>query len=167
LKNIRLSIFLTLLPLALAACGGGSSAPPPAAKTVTLKLATTGTPSENLAGIDITVTLPSGVTPAQNSDGTVAATVVTVTGVAAPGSTFPPVYTPAGGSTSGTLALFVSSNVAAGFGAGEYATVVLSAAPGTTPLQSDFTFSGFRPIAASSGADATGLTAVIGGYTLQ
>jgi len=166
LKNTQLFILLTFMLFALVACGGGSTSVPPA-KTVTLKLATTGTPSENLAGVDITVILPTGVTPALNSDGTVAASVVSISGVAAPGTALTRVYTPAIGATRGTLELFVSSSIVAGFGAGEYATVLLSAAPGITPLQSDFAFTGFRPIAVSNGADATGLTATISGYTLQ
>jgi len=166
LKNMQLFILLTFMLFALAACGGGSTTVP-SAKTVTLKLATTGTPSESLAGVSITVILPAGVTPALNSDGTVAATVVAISGVAAPGTVTPPVYTAASGMVKGKLDLSVTSNVTAGFSAGEYATVVLSAAPGTNPQQGDFLpFTGFRPIAASNGADATGLTAIISSYTL-
>jgi predicted small lipoprotein YifL len=168
LKNIRISILLALLLFALAACGGGGgSTPAPPAKTATLKLFTTGTPSENLAGVGITITLPTGVTPALNSDGTVAATVVTVSGVASPGTVVSPVYTPASGAVKGKLVIAVASGIVAGFGAGEYATVVLAAEAGTAPLQSDFALTDFRPIAVSNGADAAGLTATISGYTLQ
>jgi len=168
LKKLRIPILLVLLSFSIAACGGGGgSNPAPASKTATLKLSTTGTPSENLAGVGITITLPTGVTPVLNFDGTVAATVVAVSGAAVPGTIVSPVYTPASGATKGKLVIAVASSIVAGFGAGEYATVVLAATAGTNPLQTDFVLTDFRPIAVSNGADVTGLTAVISGYALQ
>lgn len=168
MKNKRIYILLTFLLVALTACGGGGGSTPTAtAKTATLKLSTTGTPSANLAGVGITIILPIGVIPTLNSDGTVAATVVTVSGVAALNTTVTKFYTPANGATNGKLVLAVTSIVDAGFGIGEYATVVLTAATGTTPLQSDFDLHDFIPTAVPTGAYVTGLTPTISGYTLK
>lgn len=169
-------VLLTLTISVLASCGGGGGGGTttaggggtnaPSQRVAALKLATSGTPSALLAGIDITVTLPSGVTPALNSDGTVATTVATVSGVAAPGTMLAPVYTQASGTVKGTLRLAMASSITAGFGAGEFATVSCVVATGSTPAQSDFTLSGFNPIDVN-GSTATGLTAAVANLTVQ
>jgi hypothetical protein len=152
-------ILSVIIIATLAACGGGGSgggagggggvaATTPSAPTpsVTLKLSTTGTPSLNMSGIDITITLPTGITPSLNADGSVGATVVAVSGVAAPGTVITPVYVAASGLTKGTLRFAMASNALTGFGAGEFATVVLNRSGGVSPVLGDFILSGFTPI---------------------
>lgn len=154
----RRALWFILLCL-LSACGDGGGAGSPSA-SVTLKLATTGTPSQNLAGVDITVTLPDGVAPALKNDGTVADTVVTVSGVAGPGIGLTPVYTVATATTPGTLRVYIASSLTAGFGAGEFATVQLGIVTAHIPTQGDFGLSNFRPITVTGGL-ATGLEGAI------
>lgn len=169
MNNIIKCTFLTVAVAILAACGGGGSSSggdPPASRTAVLKLATSGTPSAQLAGIDITVTLPDGVTASVSSDGTVAASADAVSGVAAPGTVLAPVYTQASGATRGTLRLVLASQVTAGFGAGEFATVTLVVAAGASPAPSDFLLSGLRAVDVN-GYSATGLTATVAGLAFQ
>ena len=161
--NIIRYALLSLVFCTLAACG---SDPAPPARTATLKLSTSGAPSENLAGIGITVTLPDGVTPALNNDGSVAATVATVSGVAAPGTMLAPVYTPANGAAKATLRIVLAAAASAGFAAGEFATVTLVAAGGSNLALGDFTLSSFSPIDVN-GAVATGLTPAVSDLALQ
>ena len=145
----------------LAACGGGGgvevvgSAPP--VRTVTLKLATTGTASAAMGGIGISIVLPAGVTPLLNTDGTVGAAVVVVSGVATPGTVAPPAYVAASGATQATLQFVMASTAPAGFPAGEFATLVLNLAGTTTPVSGDFILSGFIPTNIL-GNPVTGLT---------
>jgi hypothetical protein len=163
-RNLLALLSITLM----AACGGGgggssannqpTTTPTSQGKTITSKMSTTGTPSAQLAGIGITMTLPDGVTPALASDGSVAASVVTISGVAAPGSVLAPVYTPASGSTKGTLQIGLASQAPAGFGAGDFATISLASTAATNPVAADFPLSGFNPIDVTGNA-ATGLTA--------
>lgn len=136
--------------------GGGGGGTQPAATTATLKLSTTGTPSANLAGAGITITLPDGVTPALNGDGSLAGSVAIVSGVAAPGTVIAPAYTPATATAKGTLHYALASEISAGFGEGEFSTVTLAVAAGKTPGQADFALSDFTPIDVHGGT-ATGL----------
>jgi hypothetical protein len=172
--NIAKFSLLLLVISSLAACGGGGSSASnsgggtiiPPSRNANLKLATSGTPSAPLAGIGITVTLPDGVAPALNGDGSVAAEAAAVTGVAAPGTVLAPVYVSASGAAKGTLRLAMASSIAAGFGTGEFATVTLVVAAGSNPALSDFTISGVNPIDVSGNA-ATGLTATVTNLSLQ
>lgn len=157
----------------LAACGSGdggdattSNDQVTSARIATLKLTTSGTASASLAGIAVTVTLPDGVTPSLNADGSVAATVEAVSGVAAPGTVLAPVYTPASGTTKATLRIVLAANTTAGFGAGEFATLTLSVAAGAAPAQSDFVLSGFNPIDVN-GNTATGLAVGVSNLAVQ
>ncbi|MFZ3209223.1 MAG: hypothetical protein WA140_10370 [Geobacteraceae bacterium] len=161
---------LALLPIMLcliSACGGGggggggggnSTSTPKA----TLKLFTSGTPSANLSGNDITVILADGVTPTLNGNGSVADSVIVVSGVAAPGMVLAPIYTAATATSKGTLRFTMASTINAGFGAGEFATMTLNISAGKSPVQGDFSLSGFNPIDVS-GNTANGLTA---GFTV-
>src|SRR5690349_20305333 len=100
-----LSTFVCVLCLTaltvLGGCGGGgSSSAPAAASKSTVKLSTQGTlaAGTQLAGIQVIIQLPTGVTVDTNTDGSVAAGVVTISGVAAQGGVntmSPPIYTPA------------------------------------------------------------------------
>jgi len=155
--------FLSIMLLIIYACGGGgggetSNNTPKA----TLKLSTSGTPSANLSGIDITISLADGVTPILNANGSLADGVVVVSGVAVPGTLLAPVYTPATSTKKGTLRFSMASTIIAGFGTGEFATVSLNVSVGNNPVQGDFALSGFSPI------DVTGNLAngLIAGFTV-
>lgn len=169
--NNYLKYFLLGLTMAVVtSCGGGGSSsstntpPPPATShTATVKLATSGTPSAQLAGVGVTLVLPSGVTPALNTDGSVA---TSVSGVAAPGSMLAPIYTPATDTAKGTIRFVLASKITAGFGAGEFATITLVVAPGYNPSVSDFATSGLATIDVR-GNSATGLTATVTGLSVQ
>jgi hypothetical protein len=146
--------------LFLAACGGGGggNAAAPQPTTATLKLSTSGTlpPGTSLAGIGITVTLPAGVTVRTDAGGAVASGVVTVTGVAAPGTAIS-VYTPASGTNPATLVLAMVSTATTGYGTGEFATVTCDLASGASPKASDFLLT-LNPFDLN-GNPVTGLTA--------
>lgn len=140
-RFILVVIFSAILP----ACGGGGGSGTVAVPmTATLKLATVGTAPDNLSGIDITLALPTGVTPALNMDGTVAATAVSPGGVTPAGAVVVANHTPATATTKGSLRISLIS--VTGFGVGEFTTVTLNVAPGSNPAQSDFIISGFDPL---------------------
>ena len=146
----------------LTACGGGggsSSAPP--ATTATIKLSTSGTLPQgtSLAGIGITLNLPTGVTFKTYSGGAVASGYVNVTGGEASPESAIAVYIPASGATPAQLALIVISTTTAGIGTGEFASVPCDL-NGTSPKVSDFVVSGFKPYDLS-GNPVTGLTASV------
>jgi hypothetical protein len=162
---------LVLLSISfLAACGGGggesNNIQPPQTNTAIIKLATTGTPLVQLAGIGITITLPDGVTAALASDGSVATSAVTISGVAAPGSVLTPIYTPASGSTKGTLQIVLAAQTATGFGPGEFVTISLTSTATTIPTTTDFPLSAFNPIDVT-GIAVTGLSATVSDVTTQ
>jgi hypothetical protein len=169
---VRSVIILTTLCL-LAACGGGggsnssSSTPTPTPDptptptpiqqtTAALTLSATGATSVALAGVGVTIVLPTGVTPKLNSSGEVDSSVVQVSGAALPGTSLA-VYLPATTTNKGKLTLAVASSSQTGFIGGNYALVTLQIAQGTTVSQSDFNLTGFSAIA-TSGATVTGYT---------
>jgi len=136
--------FLAVITLTLAACGGGGggSAPAPAATaktTAVLKIGTQGTLAAgvSLYGVGVIVTLPTGVTVATDSSGTVASSAAVVSGVAAGGSIAPPVYTPATATAKATLKLIVAA-AGSGFGTGEFVTVTCNLPAGNSLQESDF-----------------------------
>jgi len=159
---------MAVMILIFAGCGGGGGGggTTATAKVATIKLATTGTPSANLAGVGLVITLPDGVTPALAVDGSVASSVVTISGVAAPGTVIIPVYSAASSGVKGKLQIALSSNSVTGFGAGEFAKLVLNVAAGVTVTQADLLLTEFNPIDLS-GNVATGLTAGVTTVSLQ
>jgi len=143
-RTIR--FILTIISLAiLVACGGGGgggSAPAPAATaktTAVLKIGTEGTLASgvSLYGVGVIVTLPTGVTVATDSNGSVASSAVTVSGVATGGGLAPPVYTPATATAAATLKLIVAA-AGTGFGTGEFITVTCNLPAGNSLQESDF-----------------------------
>lgn len=133
--------------MVLAGCGGGGSSSP--STTATLKVATAGTlaTGSSLYGIDITIRLPAGVTVATTAEGSVAPGVVSVSGVAVPGTapTDLMAYTPATNAADATLRFVIVSSTQEGFGAGEFATVNCNLSAGITPKSSDFGWTAFSP----------------------
>jgi hypothetical protein len=149
-----ISLFTLVAFTILGGCGGGSSTSEPTKATV--KLSTQGPLPQGtlLTGIAVTIQLPAGVT-VDTASGSVAAGVVTVTGVAAQGgvtSLTPPIYTPASGTAHGTLEFTLA---ASNFGTGEFATVNFNLGSGSSaPSASDVTIlpadQALRPVSALS-----------------
>ncbi len=162
-------IFVSLLLLVLAACGGGGdSVQQPTAKVI---IATTGTPpvGKVLVGAGVTIELPAGCTPKLDANGAVDSSVITPSGVMANAATVltPVVYTPATGTTLGTLSFGLASTAPNGFGGGEFVTVTLQLANGAAP-----TVASFLPLSGVDVRDASGATvidmgATVSGVTLQ
>ncbi|GFO68362.1 hypothetical protein GMLC_19410 [Geomonas limicola] len=131
---------LALIPLVLSMAGCGDSggvatdSTPSAKAVLRISLAGAAVP---LAGAAVKVTLPAGVSVTASETG-VANGVVAVSGIAVPGTVGPSVYVPASGAARATIAIVVSSNLAAGFGNGEFATVTCNLATGARPVADDF-----------------------------
>jgi hypothetical protein len=110
-----------------------------------------------------TQSIPSGITPDLNPDGTVAEDVATVSGAATPGMVLPPVYTPATADARGTLRIVVASGSTAGFTVGEFATVVLKIPTGGNFVQQgSFLLTDFYPVDLSGNA----VPGLIASYTV-
>lgn len=136
--------------LFMAGCGGNSDNGS-GASTTRVTLATQGTlpAGKALSGIDVTLQLPTGVTPAVTANGAVDINVVKTSGVLVNNaSLFTITYYPASDTEPGTLNFVIYSTDADGFGIGEFAVVTLNKAAravdfatvsqnisaGTTPL---------------------------------
>ena len=152
---------LAVMALILSGCGGGSKTGDSKTRAV-LKISTSGVPSLPMASVDVEVFFPFGVGPTLNTDGSVANTVVQVSGVAAPGTVDTPILTAARTGGDGSLRIKVTTSQAAGFGTGEFATVFLNISPSSTVNTNDFGFStvGFSPTSVT-GTPVSGLTPLV------
>lgn len=144
MRNILIYIAVVLTLLSLSACGGGGGgntvAPPSAKTTAALTINLTGTLPANttIAGTDFTLTLPANVTP-ELANGSVATSVVSLSGTFAGGTQTPPVYTPATTNAPGTLKVVLANPVNTGVNqVGEIATITLQLTNGATPTASSF-----------------------------
>jgi hypothetical protein len=149
--------FLILVSIALLTACGDTSQSPPTGSTIKAVIKPTAlTADRNIAGINLTITLPVGVAPPLNADGTAdpAATVeISSSGVQnqnLPGA----IYTPASATAPGQLA--ISAIVAAGFKATDEITIHLKVAAGAYPVESDFKLLSFEAFDIN-GAPVTGL----------
>lgn len=107
----------------------------------TVKLSTQGTVAAgSIKGVEVTVTLPAGVTLKADANGIPNAGVVVVSGVAPGGSSLVAKYTPISGSTPGSVTISIANST--GFGAGEFVTITGDITSGLTPATSQFTLSG-------------------------
>jgi len=167
LKNL-LGMFFAVAVMALFGCGGGgggAAAPPTKA---TLKLSTAGTAGTTIAGIQVTVVLPKGVTVAATTtiDPTTMETnagVVLLSGAAvadpAAFSQLKPtaVYTPATATTPGKVKIGLAAQK--DFNLGEFVTLNTDIAAGNVPVATDFTLEGFTAFDANGAAITPALTA--------
>jgi hypothetical protein len=129
--------------------GNGSGAP----TNAIIHLSTQGTPSSQpLYGVQVTLSLPAGVTVAANASGTTNDGVVTASGAAAGAST---VITGHYASSVGTVQIDVAK--ATGFGTGQFATVACTVTKGYSPKAADFGTSNFKAVD-ENGAEITGLS---------
>jgi hypothetical protein len=161
MKNILstlLSPLLFLLLLTLLSACGDTTKQPAAATTIKAVIKTTAlTANKNIAGIDLTISLPLGVSPPLLADGKAdpAATVV-ITSSAPAAQTLPGAnYTPATAAATGKLA--ITAIAAAGFSATDQITLKLNVAAGTVPIESDFTLLSFTAFDIN-GAPVSGLS---------
>lgn len=166
-RSVRIVILLITITLGLAiGCGGGGGGggTPGGNSTqptqVIVKIAITGTlPTGTLiGGIDITVSLASGVSAKSTSNPPETdAGIVVASGVASSNSQILATYTPPSGSTNGLTRLLVIN--ASGFGTGEFATVTGDIAAGYQPTSALFSVTTLT-VTDLNGAPLSGLAAV-------
>ena len=152
--------------LLITACGGGgggntSGGGNPQPTKAIVKIATTGTlPTGTLiGGIDITLSMASGVSAksASNPPETDAGVVVT-SGVAIANSQILATYTPPAGTTHAKARLLIVNT--SGFGTGEFATVTGDIASGYNPTAAEFSVTSFT-VTDLNGSPISGLTAAL------
>jgi len=148
-----------MLTIALtSACGGGgsqSAATPRTIKAVVKPSALAA--GLNVAGINLSITVPLGVAPPLKADGKAdPAATVEITSSAPQNQTLPgATYTPATTAAPGRLDIF--GIVASGFQPTDTITIHLNIAAGSTPASSDFNLINFEAFD-TSGAAVTGLS---------
>lgn len=176
MKRSLITGFLMVIALIIiiSGCGGAgggetTTTPPPIippqttpqATIAVLKISSQGTlPSGSLiGGIDITVTLPSGVTVKnQTNPPETDAGVVVTSALAVSNSTLLSTYTAASGATKGAVRVIIANSN--GFGTGEFVTVNCNIAAGSSPTASDFSVSNLL-VKDLNGTTINGLTATI------
>jgi len=140
--------------------GGNPASNNPVQKQPTkavVKLYTQGSLPQGTAmsGIGITINLPAGVTVTTAANGGVGSEVIIGSGETAPETVvIISDFTPATGTSPGTLSMVLASKEAAGFGIGEFATVNCGISGGSYPKATDFFTSDFRAIALRGGTAA-------------
>jgi len=164
--NIRRFIWIGLPAVLIIGCGSGASP----LGTVKLTLATSGNlpAGTSLAGIGMTLTLPTGVTPALDNAGQVdTSRLVTASGVtAAGGLAVTAVYVGATAGTPARLSLAAASKAAGGFGVGETMLVTLNRLTTSSLGTADFAIIEFSA-ADLSGNAVIGLQAAVSGVSLE
>jgi len=151
LKSL-LGMFFAVVVLALFGCGGGGGGTPPPPTKATLKLSTAGTAGMQIAGIQVTVVLPKGVTVAatttidpavmETNAGVVLLSGATVADLTAFSQLKPiATYTPATATTPGKVNIGLAGQK--DFNLGEFVTVNTDIAAGNFPVATDFSLEGF------------------------
>lgn len=173
IKYIQLGFVVIFTSLILTACGGGSNnggGVGQAHTKATLKITLDGDLGNNIiAGIGFTLTLPADVTPAM-VNGAVATNVVTPSGTFA-NTTIAPIviYTPASGTTSGTVQTIIPSSINPGVTTvGEVATITLQLANGVAPVAANFSLNSVPAnVIDTFGNTLAGMSASVSKVTLQ
>ena len=129
--------------LALAGCGsGGGESSSAAATQAVITLSTQGTPStQPISGVQVTLTLPDGVTVAADQSGNTVSGVVKSSGTATGAVLTQGIYTPATSTTPGTVQVYLVKTD--GFSVGDFATVTCNIANGSSPSSSSFSLADF------------------------
>ncbi|MDH4161830.1 MAG: hypothetical protein OEW15_03955 [Nitrospirota bacterium] len=160
MKRMLIFLLMLLTLSLLAACGGGggggATAPVVEPTQAFVKISTSGTlPSGTLVGgVDVTVTLPSGVTVASTTPPQTDAGVVAGSGLAGSSASAMGTY---GSSENAVRVLLADPD---GMAAGEFATVTCAIASGSSPSASDFTVSS-ATVKDLNGAAISGMTATL------
>jgi hypothetical protein len=156
MRKLLCFILLLAFTALLSACGDTSKSSPSGGAIKAVIKPTALTAEQNVAGINLSITVPLGVAPPLQADGAVdaAATVEIIT--ATPGNQNLPgaTYTPATAAAAGKLA--ISAIVASGFKPTDEITIHLKVATGTFPVASDFRLLAFEAFD-TNGARVTGL----------
>jgi hypothetical protein len=152
------NVLFFLCTLVLSSCGGAQqSSPQKADTTIKAVIKTTAlTADRNIAGIDLTVTVPVGVHPTLLADGTVnAAASVEIISSATQGTLPGATYSPASATVPGQLK--ISAIVASGFKQNDQITIHLQVDKEAFPVESDFKLLSFAAFDIN-GAPVTGLS---------
>jgi len=142
MRKLTVYILLLIVAALLSACGGGQS--PSSSNSIKAVIKTSSNAvSANVAGIDLTISIPYGVSPPLLTDGKVdVAATVSITSSTTSDQTLPGVvYTPATATASGQLR--ITAIVASGFTTSDQVTLNLEIASGTTPTAADFSLLAF------------------------
>lgn len=142
MKKLSLLVFMCLL-LVLPGCGGGGSGGAELSKiggaTRTLRLAAAGT-DRLIAGVELTISLPAGVSVTTDGAGVVTDAALRASGGAGSDNLIIGRFTPASEAAPATLRIWAVS--ASGFRAGEFAQLTLDIVPGAPfPNAEEFTVS--------------------------
>jgi hypothetical protein len=154
-----LCYILILVPIALLSACGDTPQSSSTGSTIKAVIKTTAlTADRNIAGINLTISVPAGVAPPLQADNKTvdAAATVEITSAAAQNQTLVgATYLPATATALGELA--ISGIVAAGFKATDEITIHLKVAAGTIPVEADFKLLSFEALDIN-GAPVTGLS---------
>jgi hypothetical protein len=152
---------LLLIIIFLSACGGGgggASQAQTASRTVKAVIKPSALAAgQNVAGINLTITIPLGVAPPLKTDGTAdPAATVEISSSSPQNQNMPgATYIPATAAAPGKLSIF--GIVASGFKATDSITIHLNIATGSIPTTSDFNLITFEAFD-TNGAQVTGLS---------
>lgn len=140
--GILIRCTLLMAMLLVTACGGGGDSHnggAGSATTAVAKLSAAG-PTTPVAGLDVTISLPIGVTVKHNADGSVANGVITPSGTVDPASFLATAtYTPLEGGSGGSLRIqLVSVKNNVGFAVGDYVSITCDILAGYQPTSSQF-----------------------------
>jgi hypothetical protein len=149
---------LSAMVLTVCGCAGVGKGVPAQPATAVLTLSTQGSlpPGSAIGGINVTVTLPPGVTAKADKVGATMENVVVASGVAQ-GALSAAKFTPAEGAAPGRVGLALVKTE--GFGTGEFATLNLDIT-GAPPRPTDFSTAGMG-VSDTNGTAITGLTATL------
>lgn len=154
----QLMYLLLLLTIALiSACGGGGAQTAASSRSVKAVIKPSALAAgQNVAGFNLTITIPLGVAPPLKADGTAdpAATVEITSSAPQNQQLVSATYTAA--TTTATGKLSITGIVAAGFQTTDTITIHLNIATGSTPTTSDFNLLAFEAFDIN-GAAVTGL----------
>lgn len=156
MKKLLCYMLILMFIALLSACGDTKQAPATGNALKAVIKPTALTADRNVAGINLTISLPVGVAPPLSSDGKVdPAATVEITSSSPQNQSLPgAIYTPATATAAGQLA--ISAIVASGFKASDEITIHLKVAVGTFPVESDFKLLFFEAFDVN-GAPVTGL----------
>jgi hypothetical protein len=124
-----------------------------------LKLSALGAGAILINGVEITMTLPAGVTLAADASGIPNTGAVAVSGGVPSGASMTAKYIPAAGTTPGKVTLSIASTT--GFWTGEFVTITADIASGTVPVAPQFILSDFTAFD-NFGAAVSGINATVG-----
>lgn len=132
--------------ISLSGCGanpGGGSTATSQPTSAVIKVSTQGTLTSGtqIGGLDITVTLPTGVSVKSVTNPPETDSGVVVTSDAAANSTVLSTYAVATSASTGKVRVLLANT--GGFGTGEFMTIHCDIASGSTPTASGFGLSGF------------------------